>query len=34
MKKEYQFPKVKVIEMMPDSPVLDTTGSIAGTQEG
>lgn len=34
MKKEYQFPKVKVIEMMPDSPVLDTTGSIQDTSEG
>lgn len=34
MKKEYQFPRVKVIDMMPDAPVLQTTGSIAETGEG
>ncbi len=28
MKKEYQFPRIKVVEIEPDAPVLDVTGSV------
>lgn len=34
MKKDYQFPRVKVVEMEPEAAVLQVTGSIEDTHEG